>query len=205
MKYQELKSVFRNYESDHPQEHLTAYITFSSFGKNSRTDYSLQERTYSFSSNNKAFQPNKGGYSIFGSCLDLKSDPCLRLEAVMADEHGGKDGWIVEDCCILAYLLTGVNEREILQPQMYYSEERAMEAMFLALCKESGLTMEELMDEFRQNNCEVVSDCYSVNSRSAWLNAPGTGNWDWKIHLVRIYSLTQITVGDVERKAGDSK
>lgn len=205
MKYQELKALFRDYESSYPKEHLTAYITFSSFGKASRTDYTLRERTYTLSSDNKAFQPNKGGYSIFGSCLDLKSDPCLRLEAVMADEHGGKDGWFVEDCCILGYLLTGVNERNILPPQMYRSAESATEAMFHALCKESGLTMQELMDEFRQNNCEVVSDCYCANSRTAWLNAPGTGNWDWNIHLVRIYAPTHIVIGDVEQKAGDTE
>ena len=49
------------------------------------------------SSDNKAFQPNMGGYSIFASSID-GSDPMVRLESYMAAEKGGKDGWKVERC-----------------------------------------------------------------------------------------------------------
>ena len=40
-----------------------------------------------------------GGYSIYASSLD-GSDKCVRLEAYMADEHGGKDGWKIEKCYV---------------------------------------------------------------------------------------------------------
>lgn len=45
--------------------------------------YSEESRTYLVSSDNKAFQPNMGGYSIYGSCLG-NSDPLVRLEGYMA-------------------------------------------------------------------------------------------------------------------------
>ena len=49
------------------------------------------------SSNNKAFQPNMGGYSIYAGALD-GSDPMIRLEGYMQSEKGGKDGWKIERC-----------------------------------------------------------------------------------------------------------
>ena len=49
--------------------------------------------------NNKAFIEGMGGYSIYASSLD-GSDKCVRLEAYMADEHGGKDGWKIEKCYV---------------------------------------------------------------------------------------------------------
>ena len=47
----------------------------------------------------KAFIEGMGGYSIYASSLD-GSDKCVRLEAYMADEHGGKDGWKIEKCYV---------------------------------------------------------------------------------------------------------
>ena len=102
--YNELASIFRARESanaDIPyaqRKHLTGCIVFTkdSFKK----QYSLESRTYEVSSNNKAFIPGKGGYSIFGSALD-GSDSCVRLESYMADEHGGKNGWKVDYCYLI--------------------------------------------------------------------------------------------------------
>lgn len=37
-----------------------------------------------------------GGYSIYGASLD-GVDPCLRMEGLMADEMGGKEGWKIEN------------------------------------------------------------------------------------------------------------
>lgn len=93
--YAELKEIFRNHESCRSQTHLHGYIVFTedSFNK----IYPLDSRTYGVSSNNKAFQPNMGGYSIYGGCKD-GSDPCVRLECYMAAEHGGKSGWKVDYC-----------------------------------------------------------------------------------------------------------
>ncbi|MGI6072746.1 MAG: DUF3846 domain-containing protein [Lachnospiraceae bacterium] len=95
MTYGELTDAFEAAERDGTGRHMTGYIVFTkdSFDK----PYPEEARTYVVSSNNKAFQPNMGGYSIYASCLD-GSDPMVRLEAYMAAEHGGKDGWKVERC-----------------------------------------------------------------------------------------------------------
>lgn len=93
--YNELCKLFRSHEENHPKEHLTAHIVFTedSFTK----EYPLDSRTYVVSSDNKAFIPGMGGYSIYGGSID-GSDPCVRLERYMAAEHGGKDGWKVDYC-----------------------------------------------------------------------------------------------------------
>lgn len=96
MSYSELKSRFRAAE-EKGKEHLKGYITFTS---DSFTEpYSEEARTYVVSSNNKAFIPNMGGYSIYGSSLD-GTDMMVRLEQYMAAERGGKDGWKIEKCCL---------------------------------------------------------------------------------------------------------
>ena len=94
MSYGELTSRFREAERN-GGEHLTGYIVFTedSFTK----PYPETARTYAVSSNNKAFQPNMGGYSIYASALD-GSDPMIRLEGYMQSEKGGKDGWKIERC-----------------------------------------------------------------------------------------------------------
>ena len=93
MSYGELTALFS--EAERSGKHKTGYIVFTedSFDK----PYSEESRTYMVSSDNKAFQPNMGGYSIYASCLD-GSDPLVRLEGYMVAEHGGKDGWKVERC-----------------------------------------------------------------------------------------------------------
>jgi hypothetical protein len=97
MTYAELTSLFRTTECDGSGKHISGYVVFSA---DSFTEaYSEEARTYLVSSNNKAFLPNMGGYSIFGSAID-GSDPSARLEQYMAAEKGGKDGWKVERCYI---------------------------------------------------------------------------------------------------------
>ena len=97
MTYPELRATFQEWERNCPEQHLTAHIVFTvdSFDK----EYSLLSRTYAISSNNKAFRPNMGGYSIFGDSLD-GTDIGVRLEGYMAEE-GNPGGWQVEDCYIL--------------------------------------------------------------------------------------------------------
>lgn len=99
--YKELASLFRAREIAnrcvpyHEKKHLTGCIVFT---EDSFTEpYSLEARTYAVSSDNKAYQPNMGGYSIFGSAID-GSDPGVRLDWYMAAEHGGADGWRVDYC-----------------------------------------------------------------------------------------------------------
>ncbi len=98
MNYSELKQIFRELKATSPRDDLTAHVIFTedSFKKT----YSLLSRTYCISSDNKAFWPNMGGYSIFGYCLDKTSDQGVRLDWYMAEE-GNPGGWKVEDCYIL--------------------------------------------------------------------------------------------------------
>ena len=98
MNYSELKQIFRELKGTFPRDDLTAHVIFTedSFAK----QYPLLSRTYCFSSDNKAFWPNMGGYSIFAYCLDVTSDQGVRLDWYMADE-GNPGGWKVEDCYIL--------------------------------------------------------------------------------------------------------
>lgn len=93
MTYRKMKEYFRAEERQN--QHLTGFIVFSpaSFEQ----EYTLESRTYVVSSDNKAFQPNMGGYSIFAASLD-GSDSGVRLEQYMASEHGGTDGWQIERC-----------------------------------------------------------------------------------------------------------
>lgn len=95
MSYQQLKAHLRQAEKD--RSHTVGYIVFTadSFDKS----YTEEERTYVVGSNNKAFIEGMGGYSIYASSLD-GSDKNVRLEAYMADEYGGKDGWKIEKCYV---------------------------------------------------------------------------------------------------------
>ena len=99
--YAELRRRFRAYESSYPRDHLTANIVFTEGSFNQ--PYSVAARTYTVSSDNKAFQPNKGGYSIYGSCAD-GTDMMVRLEKYMTEEQGGADGWQVDYCYMAALI-----------------------------------------------------------------------------------------------------
>ena len=93
MRYGEMAQKFR--EAEKNGNHLDGYIVFT---EDSFTEkYPLESRTYVVSSDNKAYRPNMGGYSIYGTSLD-GTDKNVRLEAYMAAEKGGKDGWQIERC-----------------------------------------------------------------------------------------------------------
>ena len=98
MNYSELKQIFRELKATSPRDDLTAHIIFTEDGF--ATKYPLLSRTYRISSDNKAFWPNMGGYSIFGYCLDVTSNQGVRLDYYMAEERD-INGWKVEDCYIL--------------------------------------------------------------------------------------------------------
>ena len=86
MEYRELKRIFQELKRTSPREDLTIF-TEDSFA----TQHPLLSRTYRFDSDNKAFWPNMGGYSIFAYCLDVTSDQGVRLDWYMAEvwNHGG--------------------------------------------------------------------------------------------------------------------
>lgn len=97
MTYKELKQYFTDYNNkhDHNSSHVIGCIVFTedSFTR----PYSLESRTYEVSSDNKAFVPGMGGYSIFGWCMD-GTDPGVRLERYMEEEAGVDGHWKVDYC-----------------------------------------------------------------------------------------------------------
>lgn len=96
MTYGDLAARFREAEGN--GQHLSGYIVFTE--DSFKEPFPERARTYSVSSENKAFQPGMGGYSIYGSAID-GSDPLVRLEAYMAAEKGGASGWKVERCYLV--------------------------------------------------------------------------------------------------------
>ena len=97
MTYQKMRSYFR--AAERKSQHLTGYIVISQ--ASFEETYSLESRTYVVSSDNKAYQPNMGGYSIFAVALD-GSDNGVRLEQYLSTEYGGQDGWQIERCYMAA-------------------------------------------------------------------------------------------------------
>lgn len=90
LSYNQMSELFRNINENH-KEHTCGYIVFAeeSFDK----PYSEMSRTYVVSSDNKAYIPGAGGYSIYASCLD-GTDQCIRLEGYMR----GEKAWKIERC-----------------------------------------------------------------------------------------------------------
>jgi hypothetical protein len=93
----ELMSKFNNengYTTKGNKEHLymVAVITEDSFDRN----YSLTERSYEFSNDNKAFLPNQSSNSVFADCLDGK-DFGVRLDWYIPTEWKVEYCYIVED------------------------------------------------------------------------------------------------------------
>ena len=105
--YSELVSYFKAVEHSKTGKRLSGYIVFTE--DSFTAPYDERARTYAVSSNNKAFQPGMGGYSIYGSALD-GTDPCVRLEQYMAVERGGKNGWKIERCYVKTEELEQVND-----------------------------------------------------------------------------------------------
>lgn len=70
---------------------MVAVISEDSFDK----EYTLEERSYIFTNDNKAFIDDMGGYSIYARCMD-GSDQGIRLERYV--DYGN---WKVEYCYIL--------------------------------------------------------------------------------------------------------
>ena len=194
MDYKKLKELFSKYEKEYPKTHLTAYITFSSFGSQNKKEYSWKSRTYLVSSDNKAFQPNKGGYSIFGNCLD-GSNQGVRLDQYMKEEYGGKDGWVVEDCCVVGYLLNGASDGNLAEPELFYSYDAAHDRMLALLADVGELKYEQLKAAFDQRKHVFEEDSYRIEQYDAWLTDHSTCDWMWNIQVVRIYSPLCILFG----------
>lgn len=95
--YSELERVFIDHNHkcneegrDFRKDYLVGRIVYKSENWPEK-NYSLEARTYEFSSDNKCFCPWMGGYSLFAGSLD-GSDPCVRIERV---------GWAIDYCYIV--------------------------------------------------------------------------------------------------------
>ena len=82
----------RGYTTKGNKEKLEGIVVFTedSFNK----PFTINERSYHFTSDNKAFLPNQLGYSIFADCLDGK-DIGVRIDWYMRDKE---NPWKVEYC-----------------------------------------------------------------------------------------------------------
>lgn len=161
MTYGEMKGRFRQAERE--GRHICGYIVFT---QDSFTEaYSEEQRTYVVSSNNKAFMEGMGGYSIYASSLD-GSDPCVRLEGYMADEHGGKDGWKIERCYV-----KDTESREmvdIIFGQFFICYAPAESERFLSLPKELAQKYEaqfKLPERFFRQGDQIKAVPYKPKSR----------------------------------------
>jgi len=161
MTYSELKQKLREHNENKPQGEgyhenvLTAEVTFTedSFSK----PFSHIERTYRFTSNNKAFIPGMGGYSIFADCLD-GIDKTVRIEQYMAAEKGGKDGWKIESCKLVTNTVTfncrycgsvDTSSSEYIE-KSYTKEVTTCYKCHDKAIVESGLAMISKMDKYEQ-------------------------------------------------------
>ena len=162
-----------------------------------KKEYPWSSRTYIVFSDNKAFQRNKGGYSIFGSCLD-GSDPCLRLEELMAEEHGVKDCWVVEDCCIAGYLLIELSDCNIAAPKLFYTRSEAEHDMLSQLAGKGKYDVEQMEKEHSATGTLFKENEYEVERDHAWL-ANLREEWNWKIQPVCIYSPLKIVFPEMGR------
>lgn len=82
-------------ERDGSGEHINGYVTFTA--DNFNKPYSEESRTYCISSDNKAFQPGKMGYSMFACALD-GSDSGIRIDQYIS----GENPWKIEKCYLLS-------------------------------------------------------------------------------------------------------
>lgn len=90
--YAELKQRFCDHEQGEAAP-LEGYVVFSE--DSFKRKYPEKERTYVFSSRNKAFMPNVNGNSIYGYCLDGDSSE-IRLDQYIMEENPKSNGWKVE-------------------------------------------------------------------------------------------------------------
>lgn len=176
MKYKELRDILCAAASEHKT--IEAFVTFSQDSFSEKT-YSQTERTYLFTSNEKAFSANACGYSIFGDCMN-GSEFGVRLEQYMADEKGGRNGWKTENCGIVKYQLMVAYERDLKVIGYFDTAKEANQVMWSEMAKDVGCSEEGLYEYIEEN--EPAGEC-GFGQTSAWANdaGPEDGNVDWKI------------------------
>ena len=99
--WNEVEKAMWNFNEEHGyttkgnENRLEAVVVFTEDSFN--RPYTEKERSYKFSSDNKAFLPNQLGYSIFANCLD-GTDIGVRIDWYMRDTE---NPWKVEFCYII--------------------------------------------------------------------------------------------------------
>lgn len=197
MEYKQLKEIFCRHEREHPDTHLTAYITFLPLDTPNKMANSWENRTYRISSDNKAFQPNKGGYSIFGSSLNRTIGPQTRLDPYISDEYDRKGGLVVEDCCIVGYLLIECSDCNISAPKLFYTYHGALDYMLSRLAETGELDAGQLKARFTTTKEVYEEEHYRASQDSAWLT-DSSEDWHWKLQRVYIYGPMKIVIPETE-------
>lgn len=113
LSYKEMTDIFKQINQGDGKS-VSGYIVFSQ--SNFAKPYSAESRTYEVSSDNKAFIPGKGGYSIYGSSID-GSDVGVRLDRYMRSEHP----WEIERC----YMKKDDYEAAVSKPSRFPQEKEA--------------------------------------------------------------------------------
>ena len=172
MTYKQLYDVMRA-ASKHGKL-IEGFITFK--GESFEREYSQEERTYFFNSNEKAFNDNANGCSIFASCLDGK-DIGVRIDQYMRTPNG----WKVERCGVVKYQLIVAYERDISVLGIFDTLEMARKAMVSDMAIAMGCCENELQEYENDHEC-------GIETMNAWANEAGScrGNMDWSI--VRLYT-----------------
>lgn len=201
MEYKQLEEIFCRHEREHPITHLTAYITFLPLDPPpNEVANSWENRTYCILSDNEAFQPNEDGYSIFGSSLNRTIGPRTCLDPYISDKYNRKGGLVVEDCCIVGYLLIECSNCSISAPRLFYAYSDALECMLSRLAEKCELDVTQLKQDYAAAEELFVADCCGAGRDSAWLIDPDA-DWHWKIQPVYIYDPLKVVFPEMEGKS----
>ena len=91
------------------------------------------------------------GYSVFGTSLD-GTDKNVRLDAYMAAEKGGKDGWKIEKC----FIITDPREvSDIVHGDFFIARSNVADEKYDSLTPEQALKYQRL---FRQPERFIETD-----------------------------------------------
>lgn len=178
MNYAELRDILC--EAAKAKTEVTAFATFTPDGF--KQPYPQVARTYLFTSNNKAFIANASGYSIFSWCLD-GTENGIRLERYMRDEKGGPDGWKIETCGLVKYMLITKRNGNMRIIGSFPTENMANRAMWQDMAATYGCPDDELSEYVEAG--KVSGTCY-FGKVSAWIKTGESLNEqvDWSISPV---------------------
>ena len=104
---------------------------------------------------------------------------------------------VVEDCCIVSYLLIECSDHTIPTTELFYSYDGALDRMLSRLAETGELDAEQMKKDFAATMELFEEDCYKVSRNSAWLADP-CADWRWSIQPVCIYGPMKIVFPEQE-------